>query len=161
MVDGPEKTPLQRLVEARGLGTEGNHAYCAIVDDDEQMRRLMVRVAGRELSLTCLEGVNGEEGAEIIRNNRERIVLVLSDVQMPKASGPDMLEGLEEGSLDKTAVVVASGGMTIGQKAQLSLLQNIGVVHEFVEKPFDGPTLIAAIQGACQKVLDRMGSGAK
>ena len=68
--------------------TGGNEAIL-IIEDDEAVRKMVVRILMR-LGYTVLEAGSGEEALKRF-DNQEKVDLVITDVVMPTMSGPDLV----------------------------------------------------------------------
>jgi len=80
-----------------------------VVDDSDVLRRIM-RFNLEKAGFTVLEAVNGEEGLEMIVN--EKPDLVFLDIMMPKMDGFFVLKRLQEMGLTDIPIIVvtAKGG---------------------------------------------------
>jgi len=80
-----------------------------VVDDSDVLRRIM-RFNLEKVGFTVLEAVNGEEGLEMIVN--EKPDLVFLDIMMPKMDGFFVLKRLQEMGLTDIPIIVvtAKGG---------------------------------------------------
>jgi len=78
-----------------------------VVEDEEVLRRLIVRMLSR-LGYRVKEAADGEEGLTRAKDHPESFSLILSDVVMPRLSGPEMVAHLRE-SGDETPVAFMSG----------------------------------------------------
>ena len=70
-----------------------------IVDDSPLMRnvvRRVVKLSGVEIDV-CLEAANGQEALECLRS--QTVDLVLTDINMPKMSGADLLREMKQSGL--------------------------------------------------------------
>jgi len=159
IVDAVAKTPLERLIEQREIPRE--EAVIALIDDEAAIARLGGRMLTRETGIRAETAEDGEAGLDLIESFRGRIVVVISDVNMPKKTGPKMLkEASESGALEDVAVVVMSGRMSDNARdiaeATAGRLDPV-----LIEKPFHAETLVLAVQEACQKVLDKIECASK
>ena len=76
-----------------------------VIDDDAQMRRLVVRIlkgAGHEV----LEAENGQEGLSLFRIHRP--ALVITDILMPYKDGLEVIRELR-GNAQRVAIIAISG----------------------------------------------------
>src|SRR5207249_2835949 len=64
-----------------------------VVDDEQQVRRVLELALSRE-GLTVWSAPGGKEAVELYARHRERIGVVLLDVQMPEMDGPCTLGAL-------------------------------------------------------------------
>jgi DNA-binding NtrC family response regulator len=62
-----------------------------VVDDDEQVRQLAARMLEKQ-GYCVIEAESGTVGLERFSQHHEKVDLVLSDVLMPKMSGPEMIQ---------------------------------------------------------------------
>lgn len=92
---------------AAAIGEDGGNreeeVTILVVEDEEALRRLVTRML-RRMGYRTLEADDGVAGLETAREVGARLDLVLSDVVMPRLSGPDMAAELREGG---SAVPVA------------------------------------------------------
>lgn len=103
-----------------------------IVDDSAAMRAMVkktLRAAGFSLD-KCLEAADGAEGLDILR--REKVDVVLSDLNMPKMSGLEMLEQLQREGLVPPCFILVT---TEGRKDRLRQALALGA-RGYVVKPF-------------------------
>ncbi|MDX1495877.1 MAG: response regulator, partial [Longimicrobiales bacterium] len=71
--------------------------------------------------------------------------VVVTDIQMPRGDGIELISGLK--GLDPDASIVAVSGMG-AQKLQIA--QFLGA-RSVLEKPLDGDALCAAVNEACRR----------
>lgn len=148
-------TPLEELRDRRGIAKED--AAILVVDDEAALARAYGRSLDSATGIKPESGANGEEGLALIRRLKGRLLVVVSDVNMPKKTGPEMIrDASKEQLLDGVAVVVMSGRMLENAKDIADATAG-GVSPETLEKPFGLDDLNRAVQMACQKVLDKMG----
>lgn len=119
-------------------------AEILIIDDDRQMRRLLVRIL-RRASHTVLEAQNGREGIALFR--RRRPALVISDIVMPDMEGIETIRELRHA--DQTVPIIAISG---GSKPSLYLraATRLGATTS-LEKPFAPAELIRLVAELLEK----------
>jgi len=111
-----------------------------LVDDDPDIRTFIVTVL-EENGYTPLIAKNGEEGLEILI--KEKPVLVILDVLMPKQSGIKMYRELKKNdSLKDTSVIILSGiSKRIFLRSQEALTEfggeNVPEPDAYMEKPVE------------------------
>ena len=130
-------TELDRLV--------GGSETILLVEDKEELRSTTRRVLER-LGYSVLEAADGEEGLALLRTDRGRIDLILSDVLMPKLSGPELYQTVR--ATDPAARFLFTSGYSESDISQRSLLEP-GVL--FVAKPWT----IADLARQVRKALDK------
>jgi CheY-like chemotaxis protein len=115
-----------------------------VVDDDEAIRKLIVRVLRRERYDTA-EAVNGGEALESLRT-RPFATMVL-DLMMPVMSGFEVVRYLEtHDDAGAPCVIVVSAA------AERDLHQiDAACVHAVLRKPFELADLVAAVRDCGRK----------
>lgn len=98
-----------------------------VVDDDEDVLSVVVEILKRA-RFQVLSAANGPSAIKLAEKTKGKIDLLLSDVDMPLLSGPDLGEVLKKGRPD-LHVMLMSGG----EKGNLLVL-NYG--WAFIQKPF-------------------------
>ena len=115
-----------------------------IVDDDDPIRTLLLTVL-RKRGFHVDSARNGEEAIE--RTQQCRYSIVLLDLMMPRMSGYEFLERIEEWpAFERPLVVVLTAGM---EPRNL----NPKIVAGTIRKPFDIELLVDMIE-ACIRTLD-------
>jgi two-component system cell cycle sensor histidine kinase/response regulator CckA len=110
------------------LGTlSGKRETILVVDDDEKVLNVVVQILKRA-EFHVLSADNGTAAIALASKTKGRIDLLLSDVDMPLLSGPDLGETLKTTRPD-IHVMLMSGGA----KGSLLVL-NYG--WAFIQKPF-------------------------
>jgi CheY-like chemotaxis protein len=103
--------PSQRVVnseqQARGKPHKGALETILVVDDNAEVLRLIVNISGKA-NFLVLSARSGSE-ALTLGKGAGRIDLLLSDVDMPQLSGPDLGEALKKTRPD-LHVMLMSGG---------------------------------------------------
>ena len=109
-----------------------------VVDDDDAIRRLVVRILRREQYIS--EAAHGAEALELLRA-RPFAVMVL-DLMMPVMSGPELLE-----YLDTHDDVVAPQVVVISAAAERDLDRlHSPYVQAVIRKPFDLVAIVTAVR---------------
>ena len=123
----------------------GGSETILLVEDKEELRSTTRRVLER-LGYTVLEAADGGEGLAVLHAERSRIDLILSDVLMPKLSGPELYQAVH--AVDPAARFLFTSGYSESDISQRSLLEP-GVM--FVAKPWT----IADLARQVRKALDK------
>ncbi|MDQ6748672.1 MAG: response regulator [Candidatus Dormibacteraeota bacterium] len=115
-----------------------------VVDDDEQVRTLTVRILVRR-GYRVLEASGVELALSILARRDSQVDLVLSDVAMPGLSGKDLFRALSESR--PGLPVVFMSGYALGVYAPEGLVE-AGV--KMLPKPFGQAELLAFVTEALQ-----------
>jgi two-component system, cell cycle sensor histidine kinase and response regulator CckA len=134
--------PIPALPEVR-RGSE----TLLVVEDEDDVRGLARDVLVRS-GFTVLEAANSEEAVRICQQHDRPISLLLSDVVMPKVSGPELARRLVR--LRPELLVLYMSGYTADAIAHRGVLEP-GIA--FIEKPFTP----AGLTGKVRDVLDAAG----
>ena len=118
-------------------------ATILVVDDEPELSRALSKLLGRN-GYHVLTALNGEEGLAILR--REEIHLVLSDLQMPKMGGLDLLKAAQVVA-PNTEFVIITGHGTIETAVDA---MRTGA-YDFIEKPFSITTTLKVVRKALEK----------
>ena len=111
-----------------------------LVEDDAGVRQTIARVLKRQ-GFTVLEAESGPDGLRIYEENDEKIDLLVSDVLMPRMTGPELLERLRERDPHIRALFVTGyAAPDIQAQAQDSAT--------VLQKPFTIPELLEGIRTA-------------
>src|SRR6185295_11168900 len=125
----------------RPLGYEQPKANVLIIDDDEQIRDLLVAILGN--SCSCSSVVSAEEG--LTKLSEEAFDLVISDIDMAGISGIELIPKLHSIS-PGTVVVMISGHQDIETAIEA---MRVGA-FDYITKPLD----IRHVDAAVQRALD-------
>lgn len=112
-----------------------------VIDDDEQMRTLLRQVmewAGHEV----FEAGDGRAG--MLKQRKERVDLVITDLIMPEQEGLETITSLKK-EYPRVKIIAISGGGRIGPEAYLPAAQELGADRVF-SKPFDVRELAATVK---------------
>ena len=110
-----------------------------VVDDDELVRQVVTELLEDE-GYSVIEAKSGYEALALIQGPAA-LDLVISDVNMPRMDGLELVEELKS-MRPSLPVILMSGRPYKGQ------------AHPFLSKPFTGRQLLACIAGATAQVAD-------
>jgi len=127
--------PLLKGKQMQDIQT-GNLETILVVDDDVGLLKFVVAVLQRA-NFKVLSADNGSKAVQVAKETEGRIDLLLSDVDMPQMSGPDLGETLKKTRPD-LHVMLMSGG----QNGNLLVL-NYG--WAFIDKPFVPKKLVEMV----------------
>jgi two-component system cell cycle sensor histidine kinase/response regulator CckA len=134
--------PVPRAVGRPGAVQPAAGEVVLVVEDEEQVRSLVVsQLLGQGFAV--LSAADGREALRIAEQRRERIDVLLSDVVMPRMSGPELARLLAR-THPETAIVYMSG-----YAEEAVLTPGIrGGAASFIAKPFEVGELRAVLQRA-------------
>ena len=118
-------------------------ANCLIVDDEPRLRQVLVHLM-RADGFRCVEAGNGLEALEQLE--RQRITLVLTDMEMPRMSGIDLLKQLRQKYPD-VAVVMITGNADVETAVGALALGAM----DYITKPFQLEEVRARVRQALEK----------
>ena len=90
---------------ARGDGPVNEERRCLVVDDEPRLRQALVRLMQLD-GFTCFECGSGVEALEILA--REPVILVLTDLRMPKMDGALLLREVREHYPDIAVIMITA-----------------------------------------------------
>lgn len=108
-----------------------------IIDDDRQMRRLLIRIL-KGAGHTVREAENGRLGLEAFR--RQRPALVISDIVMPETEGIETIRILREEAPTMPILAISGGSDPLYLRAATALGATASL-----DKPFTAPRLTALV----------------
>ncbi|MBE0565562.1 MAG: sigma-54-dependent Fis family transcriptional regulator [Krumholzibacteria bacterium] len=118
-------------------------ATILVVDDEPELCRALSKLLGRN-GYEVITAGNGEEALELLR--RQEVDLVLSDLQMPRMGGVELLKAGRVIS-PGTEFVIITGHGTI-EVAVDAIKRG---AYDFVEKPFSTATTLKVVRKALEK----------
>lgn len=124
-----------------------NLKYILLVDDEDEIRELIKEHLYEDLQdIKIIEAKDGSEA--ITKLSYQNFHCIITDLQMPKKDGADLIEKIKSGGLNKsTPIIVVSG---FKDEQLLKRFNNI----TFIEKPHDRKTLVQLVES--QLKLGRM-----
>ncbi|MFG0316089.1 MAG: response regulator [Planctomycetota bacterium JB042] len=112
-----------------------------LLAEDEPEVRGMARLVLESCGYRVLEAGDGQEALERAREHGEPIDLLLSDVVMPRKSGPDLAREIAEDHPDVRTIFISGYGDDV-----LARLGVIGGKAAFLRKPFTAERLARAVR---------------
>jgi two-component system, cell cycle sensor histidine kinase and response regulator CckA len=133
--EGGVQTTLLRVVQPGGPDAApeadaARHATILVVEDDPGLRALACATLEQEL-YSVLEAENGREALALAERRAAPIDLLLTDVEMPLLSGPELVARLCP--LHPEMGVLYMSGCTTSQLCSLAVPQG----RAFLQKPFN------------------------
>jgi CheY-like chemotaxis protein len=115
-----------------------------LVAEDEDMVRSLIRIALRWNGYTVLEARNGTEALALAERHPGPIHLLVTDVVMPRVSGPELARKLRS-ARPETRVLYISG-YTGGDDEFGRELGNLSAEEVFLPKPFTPDALVVKVK---------------
>ncbi len=116
--------------------------YKLLVIDDSQVIRARVREMLPPQEYEVLEASDGIQGLDLV--HQERPDLIMLDFLLPRLSGWEVFQQLQQPDLKEIPLVVMSGR----KEEVIHKIQEPFLAFEFIEKPFEQKQLLEAIQAA-------------
>jgi Response regulator containing a CheY-like receiver domain and an HD-GYP domain len=116
---------------------------CLIVDDEPRLRQVLTHLM-RSDGFRCLEANNGVEALEVL--DRESVTLVMSDMQMPRMNGIELLRAVRSRQPDVAVVMITGNSDVEMAVGALSL----GAM-DYIVKPFQLDEVRARVAQALEK----------
>ncbi|MBM4130737.1 sigma-54-dependent Fis family transcriptional regulator, partial [bacterium] len=128
---------------APAVPDEASGATILVVDDEPELCRALHKLLGRNGYAVVTAG-NGEEALQVLR--RQEIHLVLSDLQMPRMGGLDLLKAAQIISpATEFVIITGHGSIETAVDAMKS------GAYDFIEKPFSTSTTLKVVRKALEK----------
>ena len=131
-----ENIPPPQMVDRAPEPPSGNKTIL-VVEDDEDVRVVvgdMLRARGYRVS----EASDGVEALQILQDSPDPVHMILTDVMMPRMTGPELVKRLE--SLSMPVKVLYMSGYT-DEILQPATGQRLG----FIQKPFTSNVLLEKV----------------
>lgn len=118
---------------------------CILVVDDEQRMRKLIKDFLKAKGYSILEAEDGEKAIEVFEENKNKIVLILLDVMMPKLDGWSVLRQIRQESKVPIMMLTARG------EEQDELFGFELGVDEYIAKPFSPKILVARVEAILKR----------
>jgi CheY-like chemotaxis protein len=122
--------------------SESEKSGVILVADDEDMVRRVIEAMLRKIGFDVLTARDGIEAVETFRKNKERIVLVISDLSMPRMNGWETLTALRK--LEPNIPVILASGY---DEAHVMKDEYLERPQAFLKKPYTRGGLEEALAG--------------
>jgi CheY-like chemotaxis protein len=123
---------------------------CALVVDDEETIRRLIRVTLTRHGITMDEAADGLQAIEILQSNQQYDVILL-DLMMPRADGRTVLQFMKENLIAIPVIIVSAA-----PPRDLPSFDP-GQVKAVLSKPFDIGTLSATVAPFCRQTEPESG----
>ena len=129
------------------LDSSSEREKTILLIDDEELVINISEMMLKRLRYRVLKAHSGFEGLQLFKQNKSKIDLIVSDLEMPKMNGNEVMDRLRE--IDpQIKVILSSGALT---DADEKSVVDKGF-NGFIKKPYDIDTLsqkIAEIVNSC------------
>ena len=120
------------------VDSPGTHPAVILVADDDVFVRNVVTILLQRSGYMVLSASDGQEGLELSRKYPGTIDMVISDMEMPRLNGMNLIGHLFEERPGIKSIVMS------GSEMSEIIIQNINL--PFLPKPFDGEALMARVR---------------
>jgi len=127
------------------VSNTGTHDLILVVDDQVQLRHLLKRMLERR-GCEVITASDGVEAIERFTELKDRIGLVLMDIQMPRMTGIEAARRIRALSQRPRLVLMSAQVTGVSEQYKAS----IGL-YAFLPKPFSRATLLEMIPETCVK----------
>ena len=138
----PQEAAPAEVVEEK---PQGGAETILLIEDEEALRRAGKRVLER-YGYSVLLGVDGEDGLRVYHDNKADVALVITDVVMPKKSGPEVCDLIKK-ETQSVKFIYTSGYSANDVSSDVPMDPTI----PFVSKPWALSALVALVR----EVLDQ------
>jgi CheY-like chemotaxis protein len=115
---------------------ESGQCKTILLIDDEEMVIDISEMMLKKLGYKVLKARNGHEGLQLFETNKTKIDLIISDLDMPKMNGKEVLDKLRD--IDPHIKVMLSSGALIDTDERSVLNEGF---NGFLKKPYSMTTL--------------------
>jgi two-component system cell cycle sensor histidine kinase/response regulator CckA len=109
--EGPEPGP-DAKAEMRAVRSQNGSATLLLIEDEPALQDALDQSLKR-MGYRVLRAGNGEDGIRLFENHASEISLLVSDVIMPKMSGPDMVKQIRKKKPDQKVLFLSGYGQEV------------------------------------------------
>ena len=124
------------------FGSSSEQEITVLLIDDEEMVINISEMMLKNLGYKVLKAHSGSEGLQLFEENQSKIDLIISDLEMPKMNGEEVMDKLR--AIDPQIKVMLSSGALTDTDEQY--VMNKGF-NGFLKKPYNLDTL-------CEKMAE-------
>ena len=119
----------------------GMNSGCVLVVEDNTTNQMIARSLLDQVGIETITALNGQEGVEAFRANRDRIDLILMDLHMPLMNGYDAAVEIRKESGD-VPIIAMTADVVLGVEEKC---RESGI-DGYISKPFDPDMFIEMVQ---------------
>lgn len=112
-----------------------------IIDDDTAVREVLSDILSVFLEVIIFTAGNGREGLQIYQEQRQHIILIILDIEMPMMNGPQTYEQLQQ--FAPRVNVIVSSSLSL-EEARSRFGE--GKLPTFLQKPYGVEALLRVLQ---------------
>ncbi len=128
------------MEEKAGIDIESAEKHLLIIDDEENMRHMMIKLLSKS-GYVVDEASNGYEGLEKVDKNRYDFILC--DLKMPVMGGMEFLKSIGD-KMGTTAIIMMSAYGTINTAIEAMKLG----AYDYISKPFKADEVLLVLRKA-------------
>jgi DNA-binding response OmpR family regulator len=117
-------------------------ARILVIEDDLQLRRLIVRIL-KSADHEVIEAANGKEGVTLFVANTP--VLIITDILMPEKEGIETIRDLRRRDLSVPIIAISGGGHSHQMMIFLEMATKLGATASLA-KPFRPQKLLGMVE---------------
>jgi CheY-like chemotaxis protein len=122
-------------------------AHVLVIDDDEQMPRMLSKMLIADNHTVSL-AKDGVEGLQVYKQKKPD--LVITDIMMPNKCGTDLINDLLDTYGDVPIIAMSGGQRAVSAEFNLNSAKMLGA-REILKKPFSQDSLRDAVNKALSK----------
>lgn len=138
----PPPDSFDRLPSLIPRGVDDSSRYILVVDDDQAIRKLLVRLLQAE-GHEVREADDGAAALEVLRGQMPK--LLVTDAELPRVHGFELVRRLRASTRYASLPIIIVSAIYRGWRFADDMRESCGV-RQFVEKPFTRETLLAAVK---------------
>ena len=131
-----QSLPTPARAEEEGQGREGDGGAILVVEDEEDIGRMIVEILARN-GCRALRARTGLEALEMVRDRADEMRLILLDLMLPQLSGASVHQVLRA-TVPQIPVVFVTGREDVATQVDASL--------PLLRKPFSPEELLACVR---------------
>ena len=129
----------------KSYGRDQKLTGTVLIAEDEVAIRELLAMTLKDMGLKVQLAADGEEALQILKS--QKVDILITDLQMPKRSGVELIEHMENWNERKIPVIVITGGIISGRTdRELELIQD--KTSGMIMKPFEWDVIYSTIRKA-------------